>query len=189
MMRNLDLYQVDAILVTHGHGDHAADAKELARKTKAKVIGQSQYIASLRLPKSQQLGGHRGDAFVIGDVSVHLVPAVHDSEMGHEPLGFVIRFADGRTLYHSGDTSTFESMSEIQKIYQPDIILMQAGGGPYNQDPAMAAYAINTYFKPSAIIPMHYGTWPVLSDEDDVRKAFEGDERLHMTKPGETITF
>jgi len=189
LMRNLDLYRADAILVTHGHGDHAADAKELAQKTSAKVIGESHYVGSLRLPKKQQMGGKTGDAFYVGDVSIHLVPAVHDSDHGHAPLGFVIRFADGRTMYHSGDTSIFDNMSEIQKEYQPDIILIQAGGGPYNQDPTMAANAINTHFNPSAIIPMHYGTWPVLASEGDVRDAFEGDERLKITKPGETISF
>src|ERR1043165_9986297 len=46
--KNLDkLGHVDLILVTHGHGDHVGDVKDLAAKTKAKVYGPAGLIATL----------------------------------------------------------------------------------------------------------------------------------------------
>ena len=45
------------------------------------------------------------------------------------------------------------------------------------------------YFHPSVIVPMHYGTFPALAKEDEVRRAFAGDRRLRVMKPGETLTF
>jgi L-ascorbate metabolism protein UlaG (beta-lactamase superfamily) len=180
-------YKPDAILVTHSHSDHVGDAIAIAKKSGAPIVGAFDHIASLKLPQKQQSGGNVGGKIQIKDVTIHLVPAVHGSEPGGRPLGFVITFADGRSLYHTGDTWIFGDMALIQEIYQPSIILLQAGGGPYNQDPETAALAIEKYFKPSVIIPMHYGTWPVLASEEAVKKAFAGDKRLKVMKPGETL--
>ena len=70
-----------------------------------------------------------------GDVTVHVVPAVHSSDPGGRPLGFVLEFADGRTLYHTGDTWVFGDMALIEELYHPNILLFGVGGGPYTQDP------------------------------------------------------
>ena len=129
-----------------------------------------------------------GGAFAVGDVTVHLVPAMHSSEPGR-PLGFVIRFADGRTLYHTGDTWIFGDMALIQEIHKPAIILMNSGGGPFTQNPAGAALALKKYFKPKVVIPMHYGTFPALATEADVTKAFAKDKRVTIMKPGESRSF
>jgi L-ascorbate metabolism protein UlaG (beta-lactamase superfamily) len=104
-------------------------------------------------------------------------------------VGFVLTFKDGRSLYHTGDTWIFGDMSLIQELYHPDVLLLCVGGGPYTEDPATAALAVRKYFHPAAIVPMHYGTFPPLAKEDDVRKAFAEDKRLHVMKPGETLTF
>ena len=46
--KNLDtLGKVDAILVTHGHGDHTGDVADLAKKTSAKVLGPAGLIATM----------------------------------------------------------------------------------------------------------------------------------------------
>ena len=44
----------------------------------------------------------------------------------------VVTFSDGRSLYHTGDTWIFSDMALIQEIHAPEIILIQAGGGPYS---------------------------------------------------------
>ena len=189
-LKDLSQYKPDAILISHSHFDHAADVVEIAKLSKAKVIGVFDHLNSMEgLPKEQMLGGNPGGKFKIGDVTVHLVPAVHSSTPGGRPLGFVVAFADGRTLYHTGDTHIFGDMSLIQEIRKPEIILLQAGGGPYNQDPETAKLAIDKYFDPKVIIPMHYGTFPVLADEAAVKAAFAGDSRLKMMQPGQTLKF
>jgi L-ascorbate metabolism protein UlaG (beta-lactamase superfamily) len=178
-----------AILVSHSHFDHAADAKAIAQGSDAKVIGTFEYVSSLELPEAQALGGNIGGAFRVGDVIVHLVPAMHSSAPGGRPLGFVLEFADGRTLYHTGDTWIFGDMSLIEERFHPSIILLNTGGGPYTEDPATAALAIRKYFRPTTIVPMHYATFPALATEQQVRAAFGNDRRLVVMRPGEMRRF
>jgi L-ascorbate metabolism protein UlaG (beta-lactamase superfamily) len=178
-----------AILISHSHFDHSADAKAIAEGSGAKVVGTFDHVSSLELPEAQVLGGNVGGSFRIGDVTVHLVPALHSSAPGGRPLGFVLQFADGRTLYHTGDTWIFGDMSLIHERYRPDIILLNVGGGPYTQDPTTAALAIRKYFRPRTIVPMHYGTFPAIASEQQVRAAFANDGRLTVMRPGETRRF
>lgn len=181
-------YKPDAILVTHSHFDHLGDTIEIATLSGAPVISVFELVKSLNLPDKQSMGGNIGGEFKVGDVTIHLVPAMHSSEPG-APVGFVLTFADGRTIYDTGDTWIFGDMSLIEELYHPKIILLNVGGGPYTEDPKTAALAIHKYFKPEVIVPMHYGTWPPLAKEADVRAAFAKDKRLQVMKPGETQKF
>ena len=186
--KDLTKYKPAAILVSHSHPDHAADAVAIAKGSGAKVISTFEYVSSLAIPEGQKSGGNVGGSFVVGDVTVHLVPAMHSSEPGR-PLGFVVKFADGRSLYHTGDTWVFGDMALIQEIHKPTIILMNSGGGPFTQGPADAARALKKYFKPKVVVPMHYGTFPVLAKEEDVVKGYGKDKRVMIMKPGESKTF
>jgi L-ascorbate metabolism protein UlaG (beta-lactamase superfamily) len=177
-----------AVLVSHAHDDHALDAKRIAQASGAQLISAYEWVNAQGLPQAQAMGGNVGGTFKVGDVTVHLVPAMHSSEPGRA-LGFVLEFADGRTLYHTGDTWLFNDMSLIQEFYHPNIILLGVGGGPYTQTPAMARRAVTKYFKPQTIVPMHYGTFPGLATEADVRAAFAGERRLVVMKPGQQASF
>jgi L-ascorbate metabolism protein UlaG (beta-lactamase superfamily) len=178
-----------AVLVSHSHDDHAADAKAIAQASGAPLISAFEWVVAQQLPQAQSMGGNVGGQFRVGDVTVHLVPAMHSSAPGGRPLGFVLEFADGRTLYHTGDTWLFGDMALIEELHRPSIILLNVGGGPYVQNPRAAALAVRKYFKPRTIVPMHYGTFPVLATEPQVRAAFPGDQRLAVMRPGETRTF
>ncbi len=178
-----------AILVSHAHFDHAGDAKAIAQGSGAPVVGTFDYVSTLGLPEGQVMGGNVGGSFHVGDVTIRLVPAMHSSDPGGRPLGFVLEFADGRTLYHTGDTWIFGDMSLIEERFRPSIILLNVGGGPFTQDPATAALAIRKYFRPQAIVPMHFGTFPALASEPQVRAAFGTEPRLAVMRPGETRRF
>ncbi len=188
-MKDLSLYQPNAILVTHSHFDHSADVAAIAKATGAKVVGASDHIRSFDLAKGQDLRGNPGGKIKVGDIVIHFVPAMHSSTPGGRPVGFVLEFTDGRTLYHTGDTGIFGDMELIQELHGPNIILLQAGGGPFNQDPKAAALAIKKYFKPDVIVPMHYGTFGILSDEAEVRQVLGGDNRVKIMQPGDTAMF
>jgi len=188
-LKDLSQYKPDAILLTHSHGDHVGDAVAIATASGAKVIGVFDHLKSLELPEGAAMGGNPGGKFKLGDVTVHFVPAMHSSSPGGRPLGFVIEFADGRTLYDTGDTWIFGDMSLIQEIFSPNIILLQAGGGPYNQDSKIAALAIAKYFKPDAVMPMHYGTWPILSGEAEVKAELGGTAGIMFMQPGDSADF
>ena len=178
-----------AILVSHSHFDHSGDAKALAQATGAPVISAYEWVATLGLPEAQTMGGNVGGSFKIGDVTVNLVPAMHSSDPGGRPLGFVLQFSDGRSLYHTGDTWIFGDMSLIEERFHPSIILLNVGGGPYTEDPTTAAMAIRKYFHPKTIIPMHFGTFPALATETQVRAAFRNNSHLTVMRPGETRKF
>jgi L-ascorbate metabolism protein UlaG (beta-lactamase superfamily) len=188
-LKNLSRYKPAAVLVTHSHDDHALDAKAITQASGAMLISTYEWVNAQKVPQSQAMGGNVGGTFRVGDVTVHLVSAVHSSEPGGRPLGFVLEFADGRTLYHTGDTWIFGDMALIQEMYHPNIILLNAGGGPYTEDPRTARRAVSKYFTPSVIVPMHYATFPALATEAQVRAAFAGDRRLTVMRPGERRTF
>ena len=188
-LKDLTRYRPTALIVTHAHSDHASDALAIALASGAPVIGEDDFVNSLGLPDRQVKGGNVGGAFPVGDVTVHLVPAMHSSAPAGRPLGVVLTFADGRSLYHTGDTWIFGDMALIEEIHHPTIILLNVGGGPYTQNPATAALAVKKYFHPTVIVPMHHRTFPGLATEDDVKQAFAGDSRLHLLTVGQQAIF
>ena len=184
-LQDLSRYRPNVILVSHSHSDHSKDAKEIALASGASVVGAYDWVTSLGVPEKQQLGGNVGGTIKTGDVVIHLVPAMHASMPDGRPMGFVLEFSNGRTLYHTGDTWIFGDMALIQELYHPNIVLLNTGGGPFTEDPRTAALAIKKYFHPDVIVPMHYGTFGALAQEADVRSAFAGDARLRVLKVGQ----
>ncbi len=189
--KDLSRYKPNFILVTHSHGDHLGDAIEIAKASKAKLVSVNfpALFQKEGLPEELIQTINVGGTVALGDVKVHVVPAMHGSEPSGRPVGFVVEFADGRSVYHQGDTWIFGDMALIQELYHPNIILMNVGGKAYGQSPEVALLAANRYFKPQIIIPMHYASLPTLSTEAEVRQAIEKDRRVRFMKPGETIIF
>lgn len=188
--RDLTQYNPDAILVTHSHLDHALDAAAIATTSGAQIIASVEHVTTFDVPTAQQGGGNVGGTFTVGDVTITLVPAMHSSDPGGRPLGFILEAPGAPTLYHTGDTWIFGDMALIQELYAPSVLLLQAGGGPFNQDPATARLTVTKYFTTAtAIVPMHFGTFASLATETDVRTAFTGEARLTIMTPGQTTTF
>jgi L-ascorbate metabolism protein UlaG (beta-lactamase superfamily) len=76
-------------------------------------------------------------------------------------------------------------MKIIGELYKPDVALLPIGDH-YTMGPREAAYACNL-LKPKKVIPMHFGTFPVLTGRpSELQKLIPGVEVLEM-KPGMTI--
>jgi L-ascorbate metabolism protein UlaG (beta-lactamase superfamily) len=99
------------------------------------------------------------------------------THVGGEPAGFIIQMENGFKVYHMGDTGIFGDMKLIGEYYKPDLVLMPIGGH-FVMDPVDAAYATKEWLKPKFVIPMHYGTTPVL----------KGTPQEYMTALGQTAT-
>jgi L-ascorbate metabolism protein UlaG (beta-lactamase superfamily) len=74
---------------------------------------------------------------------------------GGPAVGYIIRFKNGFTLYHTGDTNVFDEMRLIGERFKPDLALVPIGGN-FTMDPADGAYAVTNLIKPRFVIPIHH---------------------------------
>ena len=190
-LKDLSAYKPNFILVTHSHGDHLGDAIELAKRNQAPIVAVNMPAIYQKgeLPEALIQTVNVGGTVKLGDTIVHVVPAMHGSEPSGRPVGFVIEFADGRSVYHQGDTWIFGDMALIQELYHPTIILMNAGGKAYGQAPEVGLMGVNRWFAPQVIIPMHYASMPTMSTDAEVRAAIGHDKRVRFMTVGESARF
>ena len=187
--------QVDVILCTHGHGDHFADVEALAKKHKATVVGMHELAIFLRKKDVPLVSGMgKGGTQTVGDIRVTMVHADHSAAVdigdevvyAGEPCGYVVEFAGGLRIYHAGDTAVFGDMQIIRELYAPDIAMLPIGDH-YTMGPREAAYACKL-LRPKAVIPMHWGTFPLLTGRPGELAKLVSDVEILEMKPGQTIS-
>jgi L-ascorbate metabolism protein UlaG (beta-lactamase superfamily) len=165
-----DVKNIDYILVTHDHFDHMGNAVDIALNTKAMVIGLVETVAKLQsdfgVPQEQVVndgyGMNIGGTANLDGIKFTLTQAFHSSASG-SPCGFIVKLENDKTIYHSGDTGIFATMSTLGEMYKLDLALLPIGS-VFTMDPFQAAHAL-TLLKPKAVIPMHYRTFPILEPD------------------------
>jgi L-ascorbate metabolism protein UlaG (beta-lactamase superfamily) len=135
--------------------------------------------------------GSGGTADVKG-LKISLTDAHHTSSIDDGKVyigtacGFVVRLEDGRAIYFAGDTALFGDMRLIKDLYAPEIAFLPIGDH-FTMGPAAAATA-GEFLGVRQIVPMHYGTFPMLTGTpEELKKLVEprGIDVL-VLKPGET---
>jgi L-ascorbate metabolism protein UlaG (beta-lactamase superfamily) len=190
--------QVDVILVTHGHGDHVGETVAVAQKTGAPVVAIHELSVILAQQGAPQVVGmNKGGTAGVAGLKITMTQAVHSSavEVGGQlvaagdPAGFVVQFPNGFTAYHAGDTAVFKDMELIRELYHPELAMLPIGSH-YVMNPAEAALACRL-LKPKWVIPMHYGTFPVLTGTPaDLATLLKDQPETTVIplKPGETVS-
>jgi L-ascorbate metabolism protein UlaG (beta-lactamase superfamily) len=185
---------VDLVLVSHGHFDHMDDLLAVARESGAPVVGIFELCDWLgRKGVANTSPMNKGGSQAIAGLRVTMTDARHSSGyvdngqmvyMG-EPAGYVVRLEDGLTIYYSGDTCLFGDMRLIGEMYKPEIAFLPIGDR-FTMDPAAAARACEM-LGVRQVVPMHWGTFPLLTGTPADLKALVGArvEVLEL-RPGET---
>ncbi|WP_185985146.1 metal-dependent hydrolase [Aureimonas mangrovi] len=164
------------IALSHGHFDHVGDTVEIARRTGAKVIGTFELVSWLNKKGVENIEpGNTGGTVKFDDFSVTLTQAFHSSGNVEEngtvtylgmPNGLVFHFSQGPSVYHMGDTDIFADMALIEELHHPKIGLVPVGDR-LTMGAAVAALACRRYFNFEKIVPMHWGTLPILDQSPD----------------------
>ncbi len=169
--KDFDLGELDVIAATHGHFDHFGDdGIALAKKTGATVVGIFELALHCGANGLEKVSGmNKGGSQKVAGIEFRMVHAVHssgtsgagkDANFPSDPCGYVLTFEDGFRIYHAGDTNVFADMALIGELYEPDLALLPIGDF-YTMGPREAAKACQL-LDVTRVIPMHWGTFPVL---------------------------
>jgi L-ascorbate metabolism protein UlaG (beta-lactamase superfamily) len=168
-----DDLEADAILVSHGHGDHVGDTASIAKRTGATVVAITELAGELSEDVENVRDPNLGGTVSFDWGTVKLVPAWHTSTTPkgtvNTPAGLIVTFG-GATVYHTGDTALFGDMELIGRRHEIDAAIMCIGGH-YTMDRHDAVEAARL-IGARQVIPCHYNTFPpIVSDA----QAFKSD--------------
>jgi L-ascorbate metabolism protein UlaG (beta-lactamase superfamily) len=194
---NKEFEKIDLMLCTHGHGDHIGDAVTLAKKHDPMVVGIYELCQWMQKKGAKKISPmNKGGTQTVADVRVTMVHADHSCGIedegqiiyGGEACGYVIHFENDFKIYHAGDTNVFGDMAIIRELYEPDIAMIPIGDH-FTMGPREASYACSL-LKPKAVIPMHFGTFPVLTGTPKQLQKLVGEMGIEVvfTEPGKTLS-
>ncbi|MBJ8109862.1 metal-dependent hydrolase [Bacillus cereus group sp. N6] len=164
--------KVDAILLSHGHGDHVGDTVELAKKNNAVVVAPFELATFLSWQGVNTHPMHIGGSHEFDFGKVKFTQAFHRSSYIDEenktitytgmPAGILFT-AEEKTVYHAGDTALFSDMKLIGELNNIDIAFLPIGDN-FTMGPEDAVLAAK-WTQAKTVVPMHYNTFPVIEQD------------------------
>jgi L-ascorbate metabolism protein UlaG (beta-lactamase superfamily) len=185
---------VTQIALTHGHDDHVGDTVDIAKQTGATVTAVYELALFLNGKGVENVNpGNPGGTLQCGDIDVSFVKAFHSSGtmvdgkpvyLGN-PCGLVIE-GDGKAVYHMGDTEIFGDMALVNELFEPSVGLVPIGDR-FTMGAKSAALACRKFFKFDKVIPIHYGTFPIIDANPDKFIAEAKGQNVVVPKVGEAV--
>jgi L-ascorbate metabolism protein UlaG (beta-lactamase superfamily) len=187
--------QLDLVLASHGHSDHIADLVSVARESGAVVVAPFELCEWLGKKGIANVSPmNKGGSQRVAGLEIVMTDARHSSgyvdngEMIYmgEAAGYVILMEDGRRVYFAGDTALFGDMRLIGELYRPDIAMLPIGDR-VTMGPVAAAKACEL-LGVKQVIPMHWGTFPMLTGTPGELEALVQSKGVQVLalEPGET---
>lgn len=183
----------DYILLSHGHEDHTGDAFAIAEANGATIIANYEIAEYYGARGLKTHGMNPGGAFRFPFGRVKLTLAHHTSSLNAGlnpiymgvPCGILVE-ADGKRIYHAGDTALFLDMQLIGKGGL-DLALLPIGDN-FTMGPEDALDALDL-LKPRLATPIHYNTWPPIAQDAEAfaRDAAARGHAVKALKSGETL--
>lgn len=164
--------KVNAVLITHAHGDHVGDAVEIAKNNDCMIIANHEiatYLEAKHGVKAHGMSIGGGYNFEFGRVK--LTQAFHGSAFelpngdlvyGGMPTGILLTMG-GKTFYHAGDTGLFGDMKLIGEMNKIDIAALPIGDN-YTMGPDDALLAAS-WIKAGVTFPIHFNTFPPIKQD------------------------
>lgn len=184
----------DAIILTHGHADHVGDTVEIAKRCNSLVIAPTELATYLSWQGLNTHAMHIGGAHEFEFGKVKLTPAFHGSAIFTEqkeiiylgmPTG-VLFMAEGKTIYHAGDTGLFSDMKLIGERHPIDLAFLPIGDN-FTMGPEDAALAAK-FLQAKTIVPIHFDTFPpIKQDPNDFIDLLDEGINGKIMKVGEVI--
>jgi L-ascorbate metabolism protein UlaG (beta-lactamase superfamily) len=192
--KNIDIHSLkaDYIFLSHGHGDHIADAVAIAKNTGATCVCSAEVAGWLNKNGIETAHGMNHGGFINFDFGrVKGVNAIHsssfpDGSYAGNPLGFVFNTGEA-DFYYSGDTALTMDMQLVPLWANLKFAVLPIGGN-FTMDVQDAIKAAE-FIKCNTIVGVHYNTFPPIEiDTAAAVKAFEkSGKKLHLLNIGDSI--
>jgi len=188
------------VLLTHGHDDHVGDAAAILQASGAQLVACFEicmWLVNQGVSGDQINPGNHGGTVDCGGFTTSFVNAFHSSGTTTDgasiylgnPLGLIVKAAGEPTVYHMGDTDIFGDMALINELHAPDVGIVPIGDR-FTMGAKSAALACRRFFDFKTVLPVHYGTFPILDQSADAFVSEMGPDAgtVNVLSPGGSVS-